>query len=535
MKPNLAMQPNVFDAPYVRTRIAAAGSLAALKFTKKLQGGSELQVSTLARLRRPPHAAALPAELRDAGAANCDDVEFARALLGCLGLPPHTLRMRDEDGSPRVEIASGLLPFLVDMEAQGAAADAAAAARVAELATAVRHGESAAARRQAERGATKYAAEQRATQLREAAPAPPPSPRQQPPPVPGPRHAPTTPPKPTPKPAPTKPTQPTKTTQPIEPTGPKAAPKCAPVSAPTLAPTLAPRLTPQPRPMSMSAPQSAPQHTPKPAPATRPTVSEPLTPPSMGQEMTSFSVAVDFTNPLLGKMNKEEIHRKMSYYAELERNSSATAAAATAAPTAKEAKGGVGVVVGGGSAFAAQQMWLRSNESDEQAEKEVKQAKGAQKEVVSAAPPRVFTPLDPIGAQALPGGGAKVSTRGDTMGVEGVAVELPFLRTNSFLAGNLSMRGRCPVTDTEEVVEQEEQEEMKVPWSMLPRMNSAAELAGIGAMLRKRKERAEWHEARERRVAALRAARAAAASVAPRRPPLPLVAGDSISQVMQHL
>ena len=38
MKPNLAMQPNVFDAPYVRTRIAAAGSLAALKFTKKLQG-----------------------------------------------------------------------------------------------------------------------------------------------------------------------------------------------------------------------------------------------------------------------------------------------------------------------------------------------------------------------------------------------------------------------------------------------------------------------------------------------------------------
>ena len=678
MKPNLKMQPNVFDAPYVRTRIAAAGSLAALKFTKKLQGGSELQVSTLARLRRPPHAAALPAELREGGAADCDDVEFARALLGCLGLPPHTLRVRDEGGSPRVEIASGLLPFLVAMEAQGAAADAAAVAGVAELAAAVRSGESAAARRQAERGATKQAAEQRATQLREAPSAPPPAPQKLPSPTPGPRHAlvipPKLPPMSPPKTAPTKPTKPTGP-KPTKPTGPKPTPKSAPTPAPTPAPTLAPRSTPQPRPRS--APQTAPQHTPAPAPATRPTepltkASEPLTPPSIGQEMASrargpagrrrssdspearrlvasgkaaaltdghkpvlsrvtsrsqvevesgrlrvdswgmveqpaaapaaatapapvpvqaavvstaaippsaspvatipfaaadslpptpfaaadsdeddsrntgddeaeFSVDVGFTNPLLGKMSKEAVHRKMSHYAELERNSSAAAAATATAPTAKKAKegggggGGSGSGSGGGSACAAQQQWLRSIESDEQVEKEAQEANMAKQAAAAAALLPVFNPLDAIGAQALPGGGATVSTRGDTVGVEGVTAELPFLRTPSFLAGGLSMRGLSPLTDREEVEEQEEQEEVKVPWSIPSRRNSAAELAGIGVMLREREERAEWHEARERRVAALRAARAAAASVAPRRTPLPLVAGDSMSQVVQHL
>ena len=269
-----------------------------------------------------------------------------------------------------------------------------------------------------------------------------------------------------------------------------------------------------------------------------------------GDEEAEFSVDVGFTNPLLGKMSKEAIHRKMSYYAELERNSSAAVAAPTtaptAAPTAKEAREGGGGSGGsgsgrggsgggcGGSAFTAQQRWLRSSESDEQVRKEAKQAKGARQAVKAAALPPVFNSLDPIGTQALPGGGGTVSTRGDTVGAKDVAVELPFLRKPSFLAGVLSMRGLSPlITDGEEMEEQEEQEQVKVPWSILPRRSSASELAGIGAMLREQEERAEWHEARERRVIALRAARAAAASVAPRRTPLPLVAGDCMSQVVR--
>ena len=41
LKPNTGMAPKRFDAPYVRSRVRAAGSLSALKFLKKLQGSAE--------------------------------------------------------------------------------------------------------------------------------------------------------------------------------------------------------------------------------------------------------------------------------------------------------------------------------------------------------------------------------------------------------------------------------------------------------------------------------------------------------------
>ena len=49
MKPNLQMRPRTFDANYVRSRLRAAGSLAALRFAKKLMVSGDASIE--ARLR----------------------------------------------------------------------------------------------------------------------------------------------------------------------------------------------------------------------------------------------------------------------------------------------------------------------------------------------------------------------------------------------------------------------------------------------------------------------------------------------------
>ena len=125
MKPNLQMAPRSFDSEYVRSRVRAAGSLAALKFMKRLQGGGKLSYKTLRRLQAKPHVEKLPAALR----TEKDEQKFASGLLKALGVPVQHFRATD-DG---VTLSTGLVPYLVVMEEQGEATDADAAKKIAEV------------------------------------------------------------------------------------------------------------------------------------------------------------------------------------------------------------------------------------------------------------------------------------------------------------------------------------------------------------------------------------------------------------------
>ena len=120
VKPNLQMRPRAFDARYVRSRLRAAGSLGALRFLKKVQGTACVALRTLERLRRPPHAAALPPTLRDDA---MPAAEWAAALLDTVGVPSTLYRI--VDGS--ITLCTALVPWLTAMEDEGASADAAAA------------------------------------------------------------------------------------------------------------------------------------------------------------------------------------------------------------------------------------------------------------------------------------------------------------------------------------------------------------------------------------------------------------------------
>ena len=115
----MCRSPACPDHRYVRSRVRAAGSLAALRFTKRLHGVSKLQLKTLARLKPSQK---LPADLRQLPT----DEAFAEGLLAALGLPRAAYRL---DGA-FVTIASTLVPFLLAMEHTGHEADAEAAEAV---------------------------------------------------------------------------------------------------------------------------------------------------------------------------------------------------------------------------------------------------------------------------------------------------------------------------------------------------------------------------------------------------------------------
>ena len=123
MKPNLQQQPGLFDSAYVRSRLRAAGSLAALKFLKKVQGGGSLAFRTLERLRSKLEATGgLPPPL-DAAKQTAD---FAHALLTGLDVPAGQFRVT----SDAVALCTGLVPFLVRMETHGEEADLEAVSEV---------------------------------------------------------------------------------------------------------------------------------------------------------------------------------------------------------------------------------------------------------------------------------------------------------------------------------------------------------------------------------------------------------------------
>ena len=150
MKPNLQMAPRTFDSEYVRSRVRAAGSLSALKFMRKLQGGGEIQLSTLMRLRAKKELLdQLPASLHKV----TEPAAFAEALLVALKVPREHFRVAGDV----VTMCTALLPFVGAMETEGPSADAAAAAQIAthvKAATVWEEGE----RRRAEREAKVAAA-----------------------------------------------------------------------------------------------------------------------------------------------------------------------------------------------------------------------------------------------------------------------------------------------------------------------------------------------------------------------------------------
>ena len=132
MKPNDKQAAAQFDLRYVRSRVRAAGSLAALRFMKKLYSGSgTLQLKTLARLREPKVLSKLPSALH---VQSQTDAEFTAALLELVGVPAHHFRIASEDGV--VHMCTALLPFLSAMEeSPGEATDQAAAAQIQQVRT----------------------------------------------------------------------------------------------------------------------------------------------------------------------------------------------------------------------------------------------------------------------------------------------------------------------------------------------------------------------------------------------------------------
>jgi len=132
MKPNLAKQPRLFDARYVRSRVRAAGSLAALRFTKRLQLLAVVKLSTLERLKPfLKGRSGLPAELHRAiegasggeggkGEEQAAGAYFARQLLLACGLPTSAFRI----GGDGLTIASADLRFLSEMQSVGSSVDA---------------------------------------------------------------------------------------------------------------------------------------------------------------------------------------------------------------------------------------------------------------------------------------------------------------------------------------------------------------------------------------------------------------------------
>ena len=88
MKPNLQMQPRLFEPSTVRERVRAAGTVSVLKYTRKLMPSS-LSLSTLGRLRQSPHLSRLPPSAR----GETDLAGFALALLTALGVPASQVRV----------------------------------------------------------------------------------------------------------------------------------------------------------------------------------------------------------------------------------------------------------------------------------------------------------------------------------------------------------------------------------------------------------------------------------------------------------
>ena len=130
MKPNLVMQPRVFDGAFVRTRLRAAGTLASLMFLRKLMPGA-LKFGTIARLRKPPHLASLPPALSAPPEPLDTDAKFGEALMTALGIPKTQYAVDAAKGEVRV--ATSLVPFLAAMEEKGEVADAAAAEAVGKM------------------------------------------------------------------------------------------------------------------------------------------------------------------------------------------------------------------------------------------------------------------------------------------------------------------------------------------------------------------------------------------------------------------
>ena len=124
MKPNLQMRPKLFEPSTVRERVRAAGSLSALKYTRKLMPGS-LPLEVIARLQKPPHSAKLPAEVR----AETDPAKFATALMVALGVPMGQVRIE----GTALRVSTALVPFLAAMVEKGEAADADAAVAVEKM------------------------------------------------------------------------------------------------------------------------------------------------------------------------------------------------------------------------------------------------------------------------------------------------------------------------------------------------------------------------------------------------------------------
>ena len=112
MKPNVEKRPRYFDVRYVQSRVRAAGSLAALRFTKRLQGVVDVQLTTLQRLK--DHAKELPSALQKV-LSEADPTMFAKELLRSLGLLESNYRLTDTS----VTIASAVCPFLAGMQSEG--------------------------------------------------------------------------------------------------------------------------------------------------------------------------------------------------------------------------------------------------------------------------------------------------------------------------------------------------------------------------------------------------------------------------------
>ena len=126
MKPNLQKRAKVFDPHYVRSRVRAAGTLSALKFTKRLQGVVDIKLATLMRLNEQP---ALPAKLKEVAANGAP--AFATELLQALGLQPSSFTM----SADAVTVASSMCPYLAAMQSDGRVADKLAAEAVSRQLT----------------------------------------------------------------------------------------------------------------------------------------------------------------------------------------------------------------------------------------------------------------------------------------------------------------------------------------------------------------------------------------------------------------
>ena len=135
VKPNLDKRPRHFDPTYVRSRVRAAGTLAALRFTKRMHLLVVVQLDSLLRLRDEP---SVQAQLGSTPPGETAEA-FARRLLLACGLSPATFRFGGSasgsggSGERTLTVASADLLFLSELEGKnGSAADPATVSRVAD-------------------------------------------------------------------------------------------------------------------------------------------------------------------------------------------------------------------------------------------------------------------------------------------------------------------------------------------------------------------------------------------------------------------